>query len=68
MPHFSKSIKLQTFHGSQIPQSAPYAALGKKAGVYFFWKGVWNFMAMRGYYIVIGENLPDCHLGIERLK
>lgn len=51
MPKFNRSIKMQDFHGHRIPQSARKAALGSEHGVYFFWKGEWNFTVIDRHYI-----------------
>lgn len=59
MPRFSKGVEMRTFDGEQIPKSSKKSASGSSRGVYFHWKGCWNFTAINGYYIEVGKTLLD---------
>lgn len=55
MPRFNKGVKMRTFEGHQIPASSTKAVLGSMQGVYFHWKGCWQFMGIKGFYIKATE-------------
>lgn len=46
---------MRTFEGRQIPASSTKAVLGSMHGVYFHWKGRWQFMGINGFYIEADE-------------
>lgn len=62
MPKFSKSLKMKTFKGHQIPASSTKAVLGSMSGVYFHWKGRWQFKAINGFYVE-ADGFSSAHYG-----
>lgn len=55
MANFSNGLKLKTVKGKdgshQIPLSSSKWVVGNYDGVYFFWKGLWNFTAINRCYV-----------------
>ena len=67
MPNFSKTLKLRKFAGIQIPHAATKAVRGRASGVYFHWRGQWNFIAIRGFYVTCHGVDIDDHRGANEI-
>lgn len=55
MPHYNKATELKRIKGFSIPKTATHCALGAKHGLYFKWRGQWNFTALRNFYIRVND-------------
>ena len=57
MPRYSNLTKLIRVNGHMIPAKSTHCAKGAKHGLYFKWRGQWNFTAMSNFYLrITGEN------------
>lgn len=59
MPHYSKLTKLTRVNWHAIPAKSTHFAKGAKHGLYFKWRGQWNFTALSNFYIRVPGNDPQ---------
>lgn len=60
MPRYNKQTKLTRVNGYMIPAKSTHYAMGAKHGIYFKWRGQWNFAAIGNFYIrITGENSQE---------
>lgn len=59
MPHYNKQTELTRVNGQMIPAKSTHYAMGAKHGVYFKWRGQWNFTAVSNFYIRVPGDDPQ---------
>lgn len=59
MPLYSNLTKLIRVNGHMIPAKSTHCAKGAKHGLYFKWRGQWNFTAVSNFYMRVPGDDPQ---------
>ena len=59
MPRYSNLTQLTNLNGHTIQAESTHYAMGAKHGVYFKWRGQWNFTAASNFYVSVPGDDPQ---------
>ena len=59
MPRYSNLTQLTNINGHMIQAESTHYAMGAMHGLYFKWRGQWNFTALINFYIPVTGEYPQ---------
>lgn len=59
MPRYSNLTQLTRVNGHMIPAKSTHCAKDAKHGLYFKWRGQWNFTAVNNFYMRVPGDDPQ---------